>query len=280
MAAAATASATPGRAADRMQQSTVGWEVQNPISPTDLQSLVADGTKRITDVHVESVGPLMLSAILIHNGGAYGISDEHLFTGLAVDTAISDMENDGRRPIVMEPYVNSNGAVVVAGLSVPNTDADKRGWAVIRGGYSYVTSNMPSGYRPITIRTYVDPSSGNREYLVTAVKNTEGYGWYWFFNVHANDISSGSLVPGDASLIDASADNNDSMELNVVYYTGLPTPHGYYEGWPYFDVSLSDMVQTAKELGYRLLCYTEYTLHGTGTSDGDTEYFGIEGDNE
>jgi hypothetical protein len=70
------------------------------------------------------------------------------------------------------------------------------------------------------------------------------------------------------------------MGINVVYYTGLPTPHGYYEGWPYFDTSLSNLVQDAKELSYRVLCYTQYTLHGTGTANGETEFLASEGDND
>lgn len=278
--AAATASATPGPADDRVQQATIGWEVQNPIAPADLQALVADGTLRITDVHVNSVGPLMLSAVVIHNGGAYAVSGEHLFYGLTVDAAIADFKSENRRPLVMEPYVNTDGTLLVAGIDVPNTGSDARTWQILRGGVSYLVANITAGNRPITLRTYVDPSSGNREYLVTAVKNTENYGWYWYFNVTANQISNGSLGPSDESLIDASADNNTAMGLNVVYYTGLPTPHGYYEGWPYFDTSLSNLVQDAKQLSYRVLCYTQYTLHGTGTANGETEFLASEVDND
>lgn len=276
LAAGRTASATPGPADDRLLQTPTDWITRNAISISDLQSIEDAGIYRITDLRVEAVSPLTVSAVLVRNAGAYAVTGEFLYHGMAIDTALDTFIGNGKRPIALQPYVY-NGQIKIAGVTVPNTGADHRNWGFLYGTQSYIMANLPAGYRPMTIATYVDPNAGDRRYCVVFVENTEHYTWSWHFRVHAADLDT--LAGANSSLIDASADDNTNMDLNVIYYAQLPTPHGVIEGAPYFDTDRSQLISDLRTYDERPLFLTHYTLHGTGTADGETEWFASEVDN-
>jgi len=266
---AGTASATPGPADDRLVQTPTAWMVRKSISVAELTDINNAGTWRVTDLRVENNSPLTLSATFVKNAGAYAVSGAFFYHGVTLTDAAATFEANNKRPIIMQAYVDDNGVTRVCGITVPNTGANHRSWRGIMGSYDFVTSNLPVGFRPMTIGTFLNDAD-QRRYVVLAVANTESYAWWWYFGVHASDLDS--LAGPHSSIIDGSADDNDAMQLNVVFYN-LPTTHGVTQGTPFFDTSYADLVQKASSYQNRALFITHYTLHGSGTADGDTEYF-------
>ena len=236
--AAASALASPGPADDRLLTAKTGWMAAGSKSVSDIDAIASAGTFRVTDLHVVSTSPLTFSVVGVKNSGAYAVNDWVFFHGETLDTVTTNLRAAGRRPIVLQPYLEGSD-VHYAGVGVANTGANQRSWGVIE------------------------------------VANTENYGWYWYFGVKQQNVDG---LAGQ-SLIDASGDGDANNEVNLVYYDGLPTPHGYEEDAPYFDTSLSDLFNMAQNLSYRPLFLTSWVLQGSGTAAGETEWLTALDDN-
>lgn len=263
----ATAGATPGPADDRLIQTPTGWHVDKNQTTADVQAIVDDDTYRITDLRIEGKSPMRYSSTRVKNTGDYRVTGSFFFYGITYDDAMATFAANNKRPVVMRAYT-ADGVTKYAGITVPNTGANHRNWTAFRGSYDYVTTHMPDGYRPMIIDTFINPS-GDRHYLIVAVENTENYGWWWWFGLSAAELDAKQNPY--KSLIDASCDDDNAMDRNVILYA-LPTTHGVVQGVAEYDTSWTDLWNDAVNWLSRPLFMTHYTLHGSGTSDGETEW--------
>jgi hypothetical protein len=261
------ASASPGAADDRLRHDPVNWTTRTNIAPADLQTLIDGGAWRVTDVRVESTSPLRLSAVLVDNSGPYQVDGEFLFHGLTWDDQVAAFENNHRRPIVMQGYVDDNDTTRWVGISIPNTGANFRQWMLVLGDAAQVIGALPgaaSSWRPITLATYLN-GNGDRRYMAIAVANLEGYNYWYEFHLPPSQVQT--FVDGHGPIIDASANDDDQMGLNVLCYSA-----NNVGGNPWWEWGHTDLVQHLHQGGLRPLFITHYTQQG-GALDGTTRYF-------
>jgi hypothetical protein len=264
------ASAAPGPADDRLLQDSIPWITKRNVSPDELQALIDTGAVRVTDLRVEDTSPLRLSAVLVQNSGAYFVDGEFVFHGLSWDDSIAAFQEHGKRPIVMQGYVGDDDVTRWVGVTVPNTGANHRDWLPLRGDAASINGWLNQRenwhYRPMTIGTYLNPDDARR-YVSIVVDNVEGYDWWLEFHV-PHSLLDGTYISEHGSIIDASANDDDWMGINVLCYKAPGVG-----GWPWWDPTRDELIGNAKADGRRALFITHYTLHGTGTSDGDTTWF-------
>jgi len=271
---ARSAHASPGPGDDRLVSTPTAWWMYNNISGSDLSTKLNDNHARLTDLRVVSTSPLLFSAVMVANSGVYS-SGWWWYYGVTEAEVNNHLSANNARPISIQGYA-SGSSTHFAVVMVSNTGSAHRNWAWYYGTSSFIKDSRPSGYRPIMLGNYIN-SSGDRNYTTIFVENTEGYTWGWYFNVTSSTIAS--LLNPYNSLIDASANDNDAMGINIVFYENLPTPHGVVQGTTYYTISVGDMVSKALADDARPLFLTQYTLHGSGTYDGYTQYLSSRRDN-
>jgi polyglycine hydrolase-like protein len=275
LAVTAGAHAAVGPADDRLRSTPTGWWCYPSLTPDEVENLFQANNARITDLRIAGVSPLRFSVTMVRNTGAYAVANWGWFYAKSFDQVGDILRDHGSRPISLHGYVDGDGRVRYAGAMVPNTGANYRNWKVVSGSKAVVLDERPAGWRPMTLATYLAPDD-TRKYVSIMVDNVENYEWSWHFRVTAWELED--LQQPYNSLVDLSALRNEEMHLAVVLYHNLPTDHGVIQGTTYYDTDWHDIISAAIPW-HRPLLMTFWTLHGSGTADGETQFVSVFRDN-
>jgi len=245
------ADAAVGPADDRQQTTPTSWWTYTGVTASSVNSLLSANGARLTEIQVDNPSTPTFTVVMVKNSGSYA-SGWWWYYGLTQSQVSSRLSTNNARLISAQAYSTSAG-IRYAVVMVQNTGTNAKSWWWYHGSTSYLSSQLSShGARMINVTPY--PGGG---YLGIMVNNTgtNATSWWWYVGATTSSISS-HLSTDNARLIDLSRNSNGTY--NAVMYKNSGTRWYWYYG-----KSPTTAVNTALQLGERIIDATSYIVNGT-----------------
>ena len=207
---------------------------------------------RLVNIEVESVSPLLFTAVMVANQGAYG-KEWYWYFGVS-DAQLNELSS-GRRIIDLETY-ESGGQRLFAAVLVANTGSEEKEWGwhydVAAGGVDNLSEAQ--GFRIIDLETYL--ASGQLRFAFVMVKNVgaDQRGWNWDYGSSVAEIQS---LADSGRFIDL---ENDPQGGYSTVRVDCPCPRWWY----YTGVTEGDVDALAAQNGARPIAIEPYTAPALG----------------
>ncbi|MFF3313689.1 serine hydrolase [Streptomyces sp. NPDC002952] len=176
------ASAAPAVDPERNSTAVTGWGTFNNTLPADINKWATDNNARVIDIEPESDG--RFTAQLVQNSGVFkrALSGSASWTyGETYSSMMLKFIKENKRPVDVERYVDSTGAVKFAAAMVENVGDAKRTFTVVTNKTPAEITSAQSTFQGKVVD--LDPVGSGR-YNAVLVKNTgvDATGGSWFTN--------------------------------------------------------------------------------------------------
>jgi CSLREA domain-containing protein len=247
-----TPTATRVTTDERSQTDPTGWWWTTGATAQQVGDLLGQHEARLVNIEVESVSPLLFTAVMVANQGAYG---KEWYWYFGVSEAQLNELSSGRRIIDLETY-ESGGQRLFAAVLVANTGSEEKEWGwyydVAAGGVDDLSEAQ--GFRIVDLETYL--AAGQLRFAFTMVKNlgADEQGWRWDHGSSAAEIES---LADTGRFIDLENDPQGGYSTVTV---DCPCPRWWY----YTGLTEGDVNALAAENGARPIAIEPYTVPALG----------------
>jgi len=247
----APAGASVGPADDRQQTAPTSWWTYTGATAASVNSHLQANGARLTDISVDNASTPTFTVVMVKNTGSYA-SGWWWYYGLTQSQVSSHLSANSARLISAQAY-STNSGIRYAVVMVKNTGTNAKSWWWYHGSTSFLSGQLSTHHaRMINVTPY--PGGGYLGLMVNNT-NTNAVSWWWYVGASTSSISS-HLSTNRARLVDLS--RNSDGTYNAVMYSN-PGTRWYW----YFGKTPTTAVNTALQLGERIIDATSYIRNGT-----------------
>lgn len=243
----------PSSGDDNENTTPTAWWIYTGQTPTDVANTLTNDNARIIDISVDSFAPYLFTVTYVQNTGVYAKA-WWWYYGLDATSLSNVLSSNNARPISLKAYDIGGGQIRFAVAMISNTGADQKAYWYYYGQTISDIFNLASANnaRPTTLQSYT--TQGNTLYTVIMISNTgaDANGWWLYYNVTGDQISSFLTADNARALYLNSAGNG---LFNVIMES---CANGCPEWWWYYGISGNDAVSFALQNGARIVSADDY----------------------
>ncbi|MFD3330999.1 serine hydrolase [Streptomyces sp. NPDC058701] len=246
------ASAAPAVDPERNSTAITGWGTFNSTLPTDINKWATDNNARVIDIEPEAGG--RFTAQLVQNSGVFqrALSGSTSWTyGETYASLMLKFIKEKKRPIDVERYVDSSGAVRYAAAMVENTGDTQRTFTVITNKTPTEITSAQSTFQGKVVD--LDPVGSGR-YDAVLLKNTgvDATGGKWFTSQSPTQLQN--LVKSGWRFVSLEPDSPSTFAV-VAEPDGI---NGGKEWWNLINVTDQQISDLQAQTGARVLQVRHY----------------------